>query len=513
VTDLRRWIERVVAAVLVVVAGLVLAAVALLAVVHVDDRYGVSAASGVWMGLSSALQHGVVYPAVYADGFYGGTRYMPLPFVLQAVANAVAGELLVSTKLVIYACACALYVLVFVVMRRRGAPWPVALALVAAVLATFAGGLTTLGIRWDTLATLLQVGAIALVASRPVTPRRAGVSGLLCALGVAAKFSALWAPAAIVVWLAFVARRSLVWFLAVLLGAAVLFAAMTEAASSGRFYENLRLFGFGGSDFAGRLDGVHRLYYLGLRDQREGAMLLLLAGAAVVVAVVRRRVTPWEIAFVACIGVLAVVFRDQGAYENHLVDLLVLAAIVASGAWTAFPEGRRADITRIAVVGAILLATVLASRYTIRPDARAALSHEARGRVDERFAIDDLSRAPLGGRCDLYEDSSIPLMAGFRPFVLDAFMVHRLQTRRSAELNLLVDRIRRGEFPRLVLSTTLDALGWFAVLDFGSRLADAMRAGYRPAEENPGGARWIYVPRKPPAQPFACTGTSLRDWR
>ena len=166
-------------------------------------------------------------------------------------------------------------------------------------------------------------------------------------------------------------------------------------------------------------------------------MLLLLAGAAVVVAVVRRRVTPWEIAFVACVGVLVVVFRDQGAYENHLVDLLVLAAIVASGLWTAFPEGRRADIAHIAIVAAILLATVLESRYTIRPDARAALSHKVQGRVDERSASDDLASAPLGGRCDLYEDASIPLLAGYRPFVLDAFMVHRLQTRRSGELSLL----------------------------------------------------------------------------
>ncbi len=54
------------------------------AVVHVDDRYGVRAASGVWIGLSSALRDGVFYPPVYDNGFYGGTRYMPLPAFLEA---------------------------------------------------------------------------------------------------------------------------------------------------------------------------------------------------------------------------------------------------------------------------------------------------------------------------------------------------------------------------------------------------------------------------------------------
>ena len=40
----------------VVAAGAVLFSIATLAVVHVDDRYGVGAAGGVWMGLSSALR-------------------------------------------------------------------------------------------------------------------------------------------------------------------------------------------------------------------------------------------------------------------------------------------------------------------------------------------------------------------------------------------------------------------------------------------------------------------------
>ena len=501
---------KVAAVVLVVVAGLVLLAVLVLAIVHVDDRYGVSAASGVWMGLSSALRHGVFYPALYAHGFYGGTRYMPLPFLLEAAGGLVTGELLVAAKLLIYGTAAGLYVLLFVILRRRGAPWPVALGLIGAVLVSTAAIQTTLAIRWDALATLLQLGAVAAVVEHPRSARRAVLAGLLCALALASKFSALWALLALAIWLAFVSRRSLVRFVVSFGGFAFALGALVELLSSGRFSENMRLFAFGGSDYASTLDGAHRLYQLALRDQRESVLLLVLAAAAFVVALVTRRVGPYEIALVFCFGGLLVIMRDQGAYENHLLDLLVLAAVVVAGAWQALPEGRAADIWRLVSVAGILLATFLSGRYTVWPDTRAALSHDLRGRTDPATAIDDLTGRGGNGACDLYEDASIPILAGYRPVVLDAFMVHRLQTRRPKQLRLLVQRIEEGEFPRIWLTTTLDDVGWFAVLDFGTALANAMRENYKLARHEEARNLWIYVPKK--AAGSSCRPPSLRNW-
>ena len=160
-------------------------------------------------GLSSALRDGVLYPTVYANGFYGGTRYMPLPIILEAGAGTISNELLVSAKVLIYAVGGGLFTVLYVVARRRGAPWQIAVGLIAAVLATTAGVMTTLGFRWDSLATLLQLAAVAVVVEHERSHRRVAVSGVLCALAIAAKISALWAPIALVIWLAVVARRSL----------------------------------------------------------------------------------------------------------------------------------------------------------------------------------------------------------------------------------------------------------------------------------------------------------------
>jgi hypothetical protein len=118
---------------------------------------------------------------------------------------------------------------------------------------------------------------------------------------------------------------------------------------------------------------------------------------------------------------------------------------------------------------------------------------------------------PGDGTCELFEDASIPLLAGERPVVLDAFMVHRLQTRRPAALDLLVKRVERRAFSRIVLTTPLTDVGWFALLDFGSLLAGTMRKNYTLAAQSPDRSLWIYVPKRDPSA-AACPRTPLNDW-
>jgi hypothetical protein len=181
------------------VAAGVGACVLLLAVAHVDDRYGVDHVSGSWLGLAAAARDGVLYPPLFDDGFYGGTRWMPLPFLLYALSDLVTGDLLAGAKAVGYTAAAAVLALVVLACRRRGAPWAAALALGAAVAASRAGTTVFLGIRGDAVSLALGLGAAA-VLERRETERGAAVAGLLCALALLAKLSAVWAPVAIVAW-------------------------------------------------------------------------------------------------------------------------------------------------------------------------------------------------------------------------------------------------------------------------------------------------------------------------
>lgn len=495
--------RRLASVCLLALSGAVFLAVAFLAIAHIDDRYGVSAAPGVWMGLAAAAHAGVWYPPAFAHGFYGGTRYMPLPILLQLGGRVVSGEYLASAKLLIYATNVGLYALVYVAARRRRAPVAVSLALVAALLSSSAAMTTSLGIRWDALATLLQLAAILLLADE-VTRNRAALAGLLCGLAFATKLSALWAPAAIVVWLAWCNRRALVPFAASLVGSATVVLGFFELLSHGRLGHQLRDFAFAGSSHSSLSDGLQRVYELVLRNQRSLPLLLLAAAVALGVAIARRRIELPELGLVFSVPILVVVMRDVGAYENHVIDLEVLAALVVAGLFA----GRRvSSVLRLtAVVGVVLvLATALAARYTLVPDVRAAV------RDDARYAVHPFPNEVAMGTCALFEDASIPVLAGQRPVVLDAFIVHRLQTQDRRALDALVARISQERFRVIVLTRPLTDAGWFATLDFGTAVAEAMRAHYRLDTGRSRDGFVVYQPRRA-SRTADCPVASLGRW-
>src|SRR5262249_10149845 len=149
-----------------------------------------------------------------------GTRYMPIPILLPAGLSRVIGDTLVSEKLLIYLSAVATFGLVFWILRRRGCPRLVALALVAGVLATGTGLLPSVSIHWDTAALFLQLAALAVV-DRRKDRRALVVAGILCSLALMSKISALWGPAAIGLWLLIRHRRALWVFVASYVGSAL----------------------------------------------------------------------------------------------------------------------------------------------------------------------------------------------------------------------------------------------------------------------------------------------------
>src|SRR5581483_61086 len=505
----RAWIPMLLTVALYCVTAVTFACVAAIAIVHVDDRFDVGAASGAMMALAAAARAGVWYPPVFQHGFYGGTRYMPLPILIERVGAAAGGGYLTSAKLIVYAANVALYTLVYLAARRRGAPRPIAAVLVAAVLSSTAGATTSFAIRWDSLATALQLGALVLMSS--ARSRKSEFAGGLSALAIAVKFTALWGPAAIVTWLLLRRRWSELgrFCAALVLGVAAL-AAASEALSHGRMAQQIAEFAFAGSTSSSALEGVHRINQLVIRNESELPLMLALALLSLIVAAARRRLGLYELGLIYLIPILFVVMRDQGAYENHLIDLEVLGALVIAGAFR-FELARRAALVRVvAITACLLLATGNALRYTLVPDARSAVSDAIHGRVDPRYATHPYPQLTSARSCTLFEDATIPVLSGRRPIVLDAFIVHRLQTKNRAALTHLIARIDAREFHALVLDDRLTDLGWFSTLDFGTALASAMERNYRLATASLGGY-FVYLPRgdgsqRPCGQPLTTWG-------
>jgi len=499
-------LNRITTAALVAWAAVVVTMVGLLAVVHVDDRFGVSAASGVWMGLTAAARDGVWYPPLYANGFFGGTRYMPLPIALQLVGRAVSGEYLVSAKLLIYAVNVALYALVFRAAKRQSGSAPVAFAIVAVVLTSSAAATTALGIRWDALATLLQLAAIELV-GRETTSRSTVVAGLACGVAIMTKVTSLWAPAAIVVWLAR-KPRALASFAGAVLVTVGALAAIVDVLSHGRMLRQLRDFTFAGSGHSSLAEGFHRFYQLGLRNEAELPLLLALAAVALVASFAARRIGLYELGLCFSVPIVIVVMRDFGAYENHLLDLEVLAGLTVAGLWRS-PLIARRDLAHVGLAVVLGIASLLAARYSLIPDARAAVRHELRGHADTRYAVHPVPALTAEGTCVLFEDGSIPILAGQRPLVLDAFITHRLQTEDREALAHLLRRIDTSDFTIIALTFPLTNLGWFQTIDFGTAFVEATERRYRLSKTEAG--LFLYAPLKPRAS-HECRTVSLDDW-
>jgi len=471
---------------------------AMVAGVHADDAYDVHQVSGVWLTLASDVEHGVLYRPLYDGNAFGGTRYMPVQFLAYAGASEVTGDRVVGAKIVVYVLAVLLLGLVFTCLSSFGCPLPVALGLVGVLLASGIGLLATVAVGGDTLAVILQLGALALV-TRSERPATAAGAGVLCALALLSKETALWALAAILVWL-LASRRpravaTLVVTLVVTLAAGLV---ATEVLSHGRFSENV--LGLSDASFEGIgsvfVDSPGKL--LGLAQAYGSSIVIVvpLVLAGLVLAAVERRPNLYHLSFVFALVILLVVLADPGAFYNHLLDVSVLVVILVGDLWQRSARTVPAGALQVVVLAALAWALVVGYRTDLKP-ATVEAARLATGRLDRGT----YAKAPPSGTFRpsdriLSEDPYVPLSLGRRPIVLDAFMLLRTLREHPAWRRSLIERIDNRQFDKVVLIERVDRSGWWRDVHFGLPVVDAIRRNYRLWRQPPGWRDlWIYVPR------------------
>jgi hypothetical protein len=476
------------------------------AAAHIDDGYHVDHVAGAWMGLTRYAEQGTLYPPLHEGSFFGGTRYMPLPIVLNAVAATASREHLVSGKVVAALVMVALLALVWHTAVRMGAPRSLALGAAGAVVATFTALFAGTTIYGDALPVLLQVGAIAVVL-RGTAPRAVAIAGVLAALAVTAKLSAFWGLAAVLLWLLVRDWRRIPLFVAAVASTGIAALGVAELASQGRFSENIRALAFSG--FAGfealLVDSPSKA--LDLLAARADATLLLLpvAALALAFAIHRRAPDPVTIAVLPAGAVTLVVLADEGTDFNHLLDLAVLAPLVAVGAYK-----RAATSVRLALAVLVAIAIAL-SLSELRHDAREAASALVHRETPERLRV-----PPLAGRVvepSFSEDPGVDVQRDRMPVALDTFTLLRLLEEHPDWERELIARFDRREFATVVLIQDLDlADPWWSESHLGLGIASAIARNYRLAERLPGPVfRYrLYVPRSG-ATSAASSPTSTRS--
>ena len=494
---------RLLCASVVVLAVALLGALGVLAFQHANDRYQVDEVAGTRMALAMwADEGGRLYPPLYDGEHYGGSRSMPIPIVLHAGLAKLTGEYLTSGKVLSAVSFLLLLTIFYLVLRSFRVPLFLTVALVGTVVATQIGFEQAAGIKADALPAALQLAAIFVVSrsKRTVVTVSAGV---LCSLALFAKFSAVWAPLAIVVWGLIRERRVLWGFIASYLGACALLLAIFYRATEGRLVENFVAFSFAG------VSGETSIL-------RPGRMLPLLATFGLIVwgllpfailelaGQVRARDLQLPLlALVACTIVTAVAFTAVGVNYNHLTDLIVLIA-VGVGAYWARTSSTSSSLTSTAAALMLLLVMGLVTAglsATVGPGPGKG-SGGASG--NSGTSTDVISRYVKPGDSVLYEDPGLAVSHGALPIVLDPFMLLRLDQQHPEWIDDLIDRIRLKDFDRIVLEFPIEAptpRDRYDVNSLGRRVVDAIDRYYEPIslDENgvllPTDRYVIYAPR------------------
>lgn len=480
------WIRAFLAA--ACVAGLLgLGAV----VLGVRDGTGVNHVAASWTALATDLSQGLFYRPLHADGIgYGGTRFFPLFFCLQALLIRAGLAPVVAGHVIGLLAGALLLGGAYVLLRRLAVARPLAAGLTALLPASVIVQHGFATIRGDVLPLALNLWGLAAFLARHDARRPPVAPALLFVLAFAAKPTALYGAAALGLWLLAEGRRRDAAALAglVALGGAVVIG-VTEAASAGRFLAILRACASGGATAGSALAAPGQLAGMFLWKDPWGVALV---GAACLAGLARFRACARSlpgILLAATLGATLVIFATPGITWNHLVDLVAAAAVCLGVAAGRAPPAHRRVLAPLLVLLAV--GAVLPAGAALRAELAAARAGAGHERRDVVAAI-----APGPGAI-LSEDPLVPIIAGERPYLLDAFMVRLVAERDPRFADDLAGRLRDGAFRAVVfLDDPATHRDWYATVHFGPKVMQAVAEGYEPAARV---GRYVVYERRPTA--------------
>jgi hypothetical protein len=483
--------------VLLVAAVGVLADGVLLAGFHLRDLYAAHHIPGIWMALAWYANHGVFYPPLEEAGYYGGTRYMPLFFLLVAGLARLTASYLVAAKLASAAGVALLVAGVAAAGRRLTGRFAAAVVLGALVLAVPQGLQAVLLPHVDALAAALSVWGL-LVVETNQDPFRIGWAALLFTLALAAKFTTVAGLGAALVWLLLRNRRAALWLLVLVLALCGAGLGLMQVLSGGRFLDTLGSVGGGGLDWNSIKAGPGKVFHI-LAHGQGFLVLLPLALVSLTSRLRPFRLDLWDWNLLATCGTALVILTAPGTADNHLIEVETAAIIVCGhflAGWGRQSPGdldQKTDVSRspVRLLGQAVLLVVLL--LCVRFHVGTWQANETDGVIPVQALVEALP----AGQPILGETPVAAVLLGQRPVVLDAYSFRVLAARGRINDRALAGRLDRQEFAALVLLGRIDKPHESLCPDqhFGPAVTEAMLRHYR--FDRQVGAFYLYVPATP----------------
>jgi hypothetical protein len=379
-----------------------------------------SSASGTWTALAWDFAHGEFYRPVLSPLGFGGTRYMPLLFILHGLLIRLgidpvhAGVLLMQGSVVV---AC---VALYVSLRAAG----VASALALPFAATPWAGVTyqkfATDVRADYIAAAFVVVAVAAAcaARRDSRQRWLWCAGAACLLAAFSKFTAIVFVVPIA-WSLMAGGKRLraAGFAAATLGTWLLLLAALQWASAGRFLQNFQATITAGTQLSDVWRRGIPMFLAQLGEDPVIGAPFVLALWALVIAVRRREWSPVDGYLLTAALVTCAIYSSPGTASNHMIELQIATTLAVAVAveQRRLPDRVVARVYALAVLVMIVLALPLSWMPSPTRTLR-LLGPRQRATVDAIRAEFLTTPAPY-----LSLNPNVPLLLGERPMVLDAF--------------------------------------------------------------------------------------------
>lgn len=451
---------------LLALAGLLCGLTAVHVCVSLMNGSQLNHVAGVWSALAFDLSQGVFYrPLVSPEGGFGGTRYLPLNFALQALAFKGFGDLVMAGFAVTVLSAVLFFAGFWRLLWKLGSSREMTLVFSALFLTSLSAQLAMTTIRGDLLPLALNIwGFVACLEIRKYG-RGLILAALFFVLAFTAKITACFAVGVAVFWLFLEKRRRQAM---ILLGLSIMGGLLSvgffQIASQGRFLESLAACADGGVSFRRFLYGPWEFL---LTMWEEDPFVLFLSAFTGVMLVIRPRAgrSLPGVFFLTILPVLLVIFGSPGTGFNQLIDLqaaslLVLATVEREGLF------RKVFVPALAVVFAFSFVQI--ARLFIKDSSRSRAIA-----VQSVFTVfPNLSPARI-----LSEDPWVPLLAGGPVLVQDPFALRLV--RKNLSPDPLLEGLAGHRWDAVILIKNPDAQPkWYRKTHFGEGFAETLAQNY-----------------------------------
>lgn len=403
--------------------------------------------SGVWMGLAMDFAHGEFYRPLISESGYGGTRYMPLFWVLHGVGIRLLGNPLLTGLALFFFSVFLFHSGLYALMRQIKISRPHALAFACLPMATLSYQMTTLTLRGDFLAAGLGLwGLVCLLRSGLGKNKYRLLTAIFFfGLAFATKLTALYFPLATCLYLFFNGSKTIsvalagamVWCVA----AVLLFC---EITSGGNFWTSFAATATGGMTASSAFSFLITFATEVARDPFFLVIFLLSTWAAIQYTV-RAPTSLASLYFFVTLASTLFIYTSPGTATNHLIDLEAACVVLLTSHWERMNLRALLNPVLIVMAGYLILAW-----------------HPGVPSVSSFFAEHGLPRAdtvawmkqkyPERSHTILSRFSYFEILSGKRPFTLDRFNLDLLTRNNKNIRKDFEDRIRNRHFGLVIES-------------------------------------------------------------